>query len=105
MTPKAGKYFGGPFRTEGGVTQGDPVSPKIFNIVVDVLVRAVLLEVCGTQEAHHGFGWSVGEHIYFKYSDDGQIAGSNPIWLQTTLTSMVRIFEKVGFQKNLSKIK
>ena len=44
------------------MTQGDPVSLTIFNIVVDEVVRAVLLEVCGPQEEKHGFGWLSGEH-------------------------------------------
>ena len=62
MVPKVGKVFGRPFNMEIGVTQGEPVSPTIFNIVVDAVVREVLLEICGPQEAHHGFIWSAGEH-------------------------------------------
>ena len=58
MVPKPGKYFGRPFRMERGVKQVDPVSPTIFNITVDAVVRVVLLEVCGPQEAQHGLGWS-----------------------------------------------
>ena len=38
-----------------GVTQGYSVSLNIFNILVDALVMAVMLEFCGPQEAHHGF--------------------------------------------------
>ena len=45
VVPKAGKYFGRPFCTQRGVTQGDLVSQTIFNIVVDTVVMAVLLEV------------------------------------------------------------
>ena len=56
------KCFERPLRTERGVTQGEPVSPKIFNILVSAVVREVLLEVCGPQQAHHGLGWSAGEH-------------------------------------------
>ena len=52
----AGKNFGRMLRTERRVTQEDPVSLKIFNIVVDAVVRAVMLEVCGPQEANNGFG-------------------------------------------------
>ena len=47
------------------------VSPKIFNIVVDAVVIAVLLEVCGPQEAHHGFGRVAGKHSVFFYADYG----------------------------------
>ena len=66
MVPKAGKLFGRTFNTHRGVTQGDPSSPEIFNIVVDAVVMVVLLEVCGPQEAQHGFIWAAGEHsIWF----------------------------------------
>ena len=62
MVPKVGNVFGRPFNMEIGVTQGDSVSLTILNIVVDAVVRADLLEVCGTQESQHGFGWATGEH-------------------------------------------
>ena len=44
VVPKAGRFLGDPFNMERGVTQGGPISPKIFNIVVNAVVRAVLLE-------------------------------------------------------------
>ena len=78
------------------MTWGDLVSLTIFNIVVDIVVRVVLTEVCGPQEAHHGFGWAAGEHKIVFCEDGGGIAGYNPIWVQTTLTAMVSIFERVG---------
>ena len=71
MVPKAGKLFGHLLWTERGVTQGYPVSPMIFNILVDAVVRAVLLEVCGTQEAHRGFGWVTCEQIFFMRTMGG----------------------------------
>ena len=48
------------FGTRIGVTQGDPKSPTIFNIVVDAVVREVLVEVCSLQEEQHGMGWVAG---------------------------------------------
>ena len=54
--------FGRTFDMEKLVTQGDLLSPTIFNVVVDEVVRAVLLEVYGPQEAQHGFVWAAGEH-------------------------------------------
>ena len=41
----------------------------------------------------------------FFYVDNGQIAGSNTIWLQKTLKAMVRMFKRVGLQTNLGKTK
>ena len=68
------------------------VSLTIFNIVVDSVVRVVLLELCIPQEAQYGFRWATGEQSICFYADDGKISGRNPIWVQTALTYMVRMF-------------
>ena len=103
VVPKAGEFFGQSLRMERGVNQGDLVSPTIFNIVVDAVVREVRLEVFGPHEAHHGFGWAVVEHNIVFYADDVRISGCKSIWVQTTLTAVVSIFDRVGLQTNLGK--
>ena len=45
--PKVDRSLGTPFGTGRGVTQGDPASPMIFNIVVEAVARAELEVVCG----------------------------------------------------------
>ena len=105
VVPKAGKFFGWSFGMEIGVTQGYPFSPTIFNIVVDTVVRVVMLELFRPQEAHYGLVWAEGDHNIVFYLDDGRIAGHKPIWVQTTLTSVVRMFKRVGMQTNLGNTK
>ena len=39
MAARSGGYCGAAFKGERGVMQGDPLSPTIFNVVVDVVVR------------------------------------------------------------------
>ena len=39
MVARAGCYYGTGFKGERVVTQGDLLSPIIFNVVVDVVVR------------------------------------------------------------------
>ena len=39
MVVRAGGYYGEAYKGERGVTQGDPLSPTIFNVVVDAVVR------------------------------------------------------------------
>ena len=36
---RAGGYYGTDFKVEHGVTQGDPLSPTIFNVMVEAVVR------------------------------------------------------------------
>ena len=38
MVVRVGGYYRGPFLRERGVTQGYPLPPTIFNVVVDALV-------------------------------------------------------------------
>ena len=87
------------------MTQGDPLSPMIFNIIMDAMVREVLQEVCGPQESQYGFGWEAVEHNIWFYADDRRIAGKNPVWLHTALTTMEIMFDKVSTQKTMSKTK
>ena len=36
---RAGGYYGEAFKGAQGMTQGDPLSPTIFNVVVDAVLR------------------------------------------------------------------
>ena len=46
IVPKAVKCLGTEFSTGREVTQGNPASPMIFNIIVDAVVQALLEVVC-----------------------------------------------------------
>ena len=39
MAARSGGYYGAAVKGERGVTQGDPLSPTLFNVVVDAVVR------------------------------------------------------------------
>ena len=38
MAARVSGYYGYPFQGSGGVTQGKPLSPRIFNVIVDSIV-------------------------------------------------------------------
>ena len=46
-----------------------------------------------------------GEHRICFYADDIRVAGQDLVWLQTALTTMVRMFERFGLQTNLNNTK
>ena len=77
----AGKFLEGPFGMEQGITQGDKSSPINFNIIVDTVVRTVLLEVCGPQEAHLGLGWQQGKVTWYSMRImDGSRGGTHIVF-------------------------
>ena len=39
MAARSGGYYRAAFKGERGVTQGDSLSPTLFNVVVDAVVR------------------------------------------------------------------
>ena len=39
MVTRTGGYYGKALGGERGVTQGDPLSPTVFNVVVDTVIR------------------------------------------------------------------
>ena len=66
-------YYGAPFKVFSGVTQGDPLSPTIFNLVVDKVLQNWVTVVASTEESvdpgaagKEGFGRDVQQlEAYF----------------------------------------
>ena len=60
MVARAGGYYGEAFKGARGVTQGDPLSPTIFNVVIDVVVRHWLAMALEEAEKRRRGGMRVG---------------------------------------------
>ena len=100
---ESGGYYGTSFKGERGVTQGDPLSPTIFNLVVDVLVRHWVTGVIADAEERGELG-NMGRHqVALLYADDGMVASYYPHWLQGDFNTLVGLFGRVGLQKNVRK--
>ena len=78
MVVRAGGYYGESFKGDHGMTQGDPLSPTIFNVVVNVVVRHWV--TLGMAEAEkRGERGNEGRHqAALFYADDGMVASSDP---------------------------
>ena len=78
MVARAGGYYRTAFKGAWGVTQGNPLSPTIFNVVVDAVVRHwVTLEIEDAEK--RGERGKEGRHqAALFYADDGMVALSDP---------------------------
>ena len=84
---------------------GGPGFPRVLKLLVELFVRAVLMEVCTTQEAQHRQGCQERNHNIVFYVYDDHISGRNSIQVQTTLAAAVQMFKKVVSQTNLGNTK
>ena len=66
--------FGG----ERGVTQGDPLSPTIFNVVVDAVVRNWANRIVEEAEARGEKGREGRHQAALFYVDNGMVVSSDP---------------------------
>jgi hypothetical protein len=82
VLPSSGGYYGEPFRAWHGVRQGDIISPIIFNIVIDAIVREwyACMDIGTVNE---------GRLRTTFYADDGHLAGTDPEQLQQGFTLVV----------------
>ena len=103
MVARAGGYYGKGFKGGRGVTQGDPLSPTIFNVVVDAVVRHWVTIAVTEAEKRKERGREGRHQAAVFYADDGMLALSDPQWLQWAFTQLVGLFDRVGLNTNSGK--
>ena len=94
--PRRNGFYGEMFQQQRGVRQGDSLSPIIFNVVVDAIIKAWLDEM--SPEVR-----SVIDVTF--YADDGRIGSNSATELQTALDGVVEMFARVGLKINAGKTK
>ncbi len=90
IVPKQSGFYGKPFKATRGVRQGDIMSPTIFNIIVDAVIR----EWENNSAANQNFV----ENLF--YADDGLIMSEYPEEAQTTLNFFTDGFARIGLKMN-----
>ena len=90
---KAVGCFGRPFRTRRGATQGGPDSPRIFNVLIDVIVPEWLRQTLGVEAARVGLSEEdVRILLALFYADDGMLASRDATRLQSSQDILVGLF-------------
>ena len=103
MVAREGGYYGTGFKGERGVTQVDPLSPTISNVVVDAVVRHWVTLAVEETEMQGERGREGRHQAALFYADDGMVALSDPRWLQWVFTTLVGLFDRVGLKTNTGK--
>lgn len=99
-------YHGDPFGATRGVTQGDIISPMIFNIIADAVIRYWLSIVSSEpDDAITGLGANLLDRTALFYADDGMLGSTDPEWLQGAFDTLSGLFERVGLRTNEDKTK
>lgn len=90
------------FRHERGLHQGDPISPLLFNLVVDVLQR--LIEAANSTLNQHLSPRLIEPIMALQYADDTAIIVRADITTMITLKLVLRFFSNIsGLQINYAK--
>ena len=100
---RAGVYYREAFKGARGVTQGDPLSPTILNVVVDAVVRhwaTMALEEAEKRGERGNEGW---HQAALFYADDGMVVSSDLLWLQWSIDALVSLFKRVGLWTDVRK--
>ena len=86
-----------------GFTQGDPLSPTIFNVVVDAVVRHRVNGLVDEAEEKGETGREGLHQSAVFYVDNDMVVSSEPAWLQGVFNALVAIFDGVGLLTNVGK--
>jgi hypothetical protein len=94
MIPKQAGLYGELFAASRGVRKRDIISPMIFNIVTDAIIRVCERQFfrCDPRRLH------TIDTLF--YADDGVIAGEEPIDVQYRLDPYIESFARVGLKMN-----
>jgi hypothetical protein len=96
--------YGRPFKAGRGVTQGGPLSAKLFNIIVNAVVREWMKLVRETLDDLAGdFTDRIKALFAIFYVDDSCIASRDVEFLQEALDILVETFKRVGLATNTKK--
>lgn len=95
-TVKTGKTATKPIQIKVGVKQGDPLSPLLFNLAIDPLLRTLDVEGCG---------FKIGGHSVtsFAFADDLVLVSDSWIGMDKNLRILEKFSEMTGLEVNPTK--
>ena len=85
------------------MTQGDPLSPLILNVFINVVLWHWFKVEEEKEAGPNGFGWAVWNLVVLFYADNGILASMRYKRLQWEFDTLTEIFDRVVLQKKSQK--
>ena len=76
------------------------MSPRIFNLMVDAVIREWLRQVLGDRVTADGIGTQIRLLLAAFYANDGLVQSRDPEFLEFSFDILVGLFERVGLRTN-----
>ena len=83
--------------------QGNPLSPTIFNVVVDAVVRHWVNGIVEEAEARREMGREGQNQAALFYQTTAWLSRWNPPGSRGAFTALLGIFDRMGLMKNVGK--
>jgi hypothetical protein len=104
MVCRASGYYGASFCAGRGVTQGGPLSAKLFNILVDAVARECFRRLREESVLEEGESDHLMDTFFAVfYVDDAYLASRDPEFLQRAIDLIIELFARVGLETNITK--
>ena len=100
MVASVSRYFGHPFKGYQVVTQGNPLSPTILNVVVDAIILHWVTVLTPIESVMGVLGLTGIDLMGYFYSDDGLVALTQPERLHRAFYFLTGLFGRFGLRKN-----
>ena len=96
-------YHAPTFKCFRGVTQGDPLSPTIFNMVIGTVLRHWIMVVVEEEAGPDGFSRAVRSLVVLFYTKGGLLESTRIEKLQQAFGALVDLFGRVGINTNIQE--
>ena len=84
--------------------QGGLISPTIFNVVVDIVIRTWLAMTVEDQRvSHDGLEVNFRRCLGFLYANDGIVGSRDADWMQHSMKVLAGLFQWYGLSANIAK--
>ena len=104
VVPRQNGYHGPALQAIRGTTQGDLLSPTLFNVVVYNFIHTWLAMTVEYQRvAHYGLVEAVRKCVGVFYANDSMVVSRDPDWMNHLMNVLVSLFQQYGLAYNVAK--